>query len=92
MYPGIKKRLDKKSSALDILSSRYSCDYKPSDEQFYYSKLNFKVNKNLYQRIWFIMLARRPAPKPLSIFITATPAAQLFSIARSAERPPKDAP
>ena len=38
------------------------------------------------------MLARYPAPNPLSIFTTLTPLAQEFSIERSAETPPKDAP
>ena len=32
------------------------------------------------------------APKPLSMFTTETPVAQLFSMARSAVRPPKLAP
>jgi len=34
-----------------------------------------------------IMLAIYPAPKPLSMFTTATPAEQLLSMARSAARP-----
>ena len=37
-------------------------------------------------------LAVYPAPKPLSIFTTVTPAAQLFSIVSSAARPSKVAP
>jgi len=40
----------------------------------------------------FTRCAKYPAPKPLSIFITATPAAQEFSIASSADSPPKLAP
>ena len=42
--------------------------------------------------IWLIMLARYPAPKPLSIFTTDTPLAQLFSMDSRADRPPKLAP
>ena len=38
------------------------------------------------------MLARYPAPKPLSIFTTLTPLAQEFSMESSADTPPKDAP
>ena len=34
-----------------------------------------------------MIAANRPAPKPLSIFTTPTPAAQLFSMASSADRP-----
>ena len=34
-----------------------------------------------------IMLAMYPAPKPLSMLTTATPAEQLLSMARSADRP-----
>ncbi len=41
---------------------------------------------------WLIKLAILPAPKPLSMFTTDTPEAQLFSIARSAVIPPKLAP
>ena len=33
-----------------------------------------------------------PAPNPLSMFTTAVPAAQEFSMASSADRPPKFAP
>ena len=39
-----------------------------------------------------MLAAMYPAPKPLSMFTTATPPAQLFSIARSGARPPKLAP
>lgn len=39
-----------------------------------------------------IMLAKYPAPKPLSIFTTLTPLAQEFSMDSSAESPPKLAP
>lgn len=39
-----------------------------------------------------IKLAATPAPKPLSMFTTRTPAAQEFNIANSAARPPKLAP
>ena len=37
-------------------------------------------------------LARWPAPKPLSMFTTARPEAQLDSMPSRAVRPPKDAP
>lgn len=40
----------------------------------------------------FILLARTPAPKPLSILTTETPAAQLLSIASNAVKPWNDAP
>ena len=36
--------------------------------------------------------AAYPAPNPLSMFTTVTPAAQEFSIARSAANPPNEAP
>jgi hypothetical protein len=39
-----------------------------------------------------IRWARQAAPKPLSMFTTPTPAAHEFSIAKSAEMPPKLAP
>lgn len=42
--------------------------------------------------MWLIMLARYPAPKPLSMFTTDTPLAQEFSMDSSADTPPKDAP
>ena len=38
------------------------------------------------------MLARYPAPNPLSIFTTLTPLAQEFSMESRADTPPKDAP
>ena len=41
---------------------------------------------------WLMRLAMHPAPKPLSMFTTDTPLAQLFSIPSSAARPPKLAP
>ena len=40
----------------------------------------------------FTICAKYPAPKPLSIFMTATPAAHEFNIASSAASPPKLAP
>lgn len=40
----------------------------------------------------FIILARNPAPKPLSIFTTLVPLAQLVNIPSNAESPPKLAP
>ena len=40
----------------------------------------------------FTRCAKYPAPKPLSMFMTATPAAQELSIASSAASPPKLAP
>ena len=48
--------------------------------------------RHLRASIWFIMLARYPAPKPLSMFTTDTPLAQELSILRRAARPPKAAP
>ena len=39
-----------------------------------------------------IRWAMQPAPKPLSIFITPTPAAQEFSMVNNAAKPPKCAP
>ena len=47
---------------------------------------------HFFAPIWLIRLARNPAPKPLSMFTTLTPAAHEFSIARSAVTPPKAAP
>ena len=41
---------------------------------------------------WLIADATQAAPKPLSMFTTATPLAQLFSMPSSAARPPKLAP
>jgi len=41
---------------------------------------------------WLIMLARYPAPNPLSMFTTLTPLAQELSMERRAESPPNDAP
>ena len=41
---------------------------------------------------WLMLLARAAAPKPLSMLTTATPEAQLLSMARSAASPPKAAP
>ena len=43
-------------------------------------------------RIWLILWARKPAPKPLSILTTLTPLAQEFSMASSAANPPRLAP
>lgn len=42
--------------------------------------------------MWLIMLARYPAPKPLSMFTTLTPLAQELSIASKAATPPNEAP
>ena len=42
--------------------------------------------------IWLIRLARKPAPKPLSMFTTLMPLAQELSMDSSAESPPKLAP
>ena len=42
--------------------------------------------------IWLIMLARYPAPNPLSMLTTETPDAQELSIESSADSPPNDAP
>ena len=41
---------------------------------------------------WLIILARYPAPKPLSMFTTLTPLAQELSMDSRAARPPKAAP
>ena len=46
----------------------------------------------LFTSIWLIMLARYPAPKPLSMFTTDTPLAQELSIDSRADRPWKEAP
>lgn len=42
--------------------------------------------------IWLIMLARYPAPNPLSMFTTLTPLAQELSMDKSADKPLKLAP
>ena len=42
--------------------------------------------------IWLMRLARKPAPKPLSMFTTLTPLAQEFSMDKRALMPPKEAP
>ena len=42
--------------------------------------------------IWLMRLARKPAPKPLSMFTTLMPLAQELSMDSSAESPPKLAP
>ena len=42
--------------------------------------------------MWLMRLARKPAPKPLSMFTTLTPAAHEFSMASSAVTPPNDDP
>ena len=44
------------------------------------------------QRRWLILLASTPAPKPLSMLTTLTPAAQLLSIAKRAVTPWNAAP
>ena len=41
---------------------------------------------------WLIWLAMQAAPKPLSMFTTATPGAHEFSMPSSAATPPKLAP
>ncbi len=41
---------------------------------------------------WLIMLARQPAPKPLSMLTTLTPLAHELSIESRAASPPNDAP
>src|SRR5207247_4220369 len=38
---------------------------------------------------WLMRVAAAAAPKPLSIFTTTTPAAQVLSMPRSAARPPR---
>lgn len=43
------------------------------------------------QRV-LILCARQPAPKPLSMFMTAMPGTQELSIAKSAVRPPRLVP
>ena len=42
--------------------------------------------------MWLMRLARKPAPKPLSMFTTLTPAAHEFSMERSAVTPPNEEP
>ena len=42
--------------------------------------------------MWLMRCARNPAPKPLSMFTTETPAAHELSIASSADTPPNAAP
>ena len=42
--------------------------------------------------IWLIREARKPAPKPLSMFTTLIPLAQEFSMAKRAASPPRLAP
>ena len=49
-----------------------------------------RLRRRFYK--WLIILARYPAPKPLSMFTTLTPLAQEFSIDSRAARPPKAAP
>ena len=43
-------------------------------------------------RSWLMRVAAQAAPKPLSMFTTVIPDAQLLSIANSAASPPNDAP
>ena len=45
-----------------------------------------------HQSFRLIRAARQPAPKPLSMFTTATPVAQELSMVSSAANPPKEAP
>ena len=45
-----------------------------------------------WEEALLIMLARYPAPKPLSMFTTLIPLAQELSIASRAATPPNDAP
>src|SRR5262249_39092582 len=40
-----------------------------------------------HQRRWFMRVAAAAAPKPLSMFTTTTPAAQVLSMPRRAARP-----
>ena len=47
---------------------------------------------HFFTSMWLIILARYPAPKPLSMFTTDTPLAQEFSMDSRADTPPKDAP
>ena len=42
--------------------------------------------------MWLMRLARKPAPKPLSMFTTLTPLAQELSMLSRADTPPKEAP
>ena len=55
-------------------------------------KVKVKGPHRLFSFGWLMRFARKPAPNPLSIFTTDTPAAQEFSIDRSAESPLKEAP
>lgn len=52
----------------------------------------FHPSALLFPSIWLIMLARYPAPKPLSILTTDTPLAQELSMESNADKPWKDAP
>ena len=45
-----------------------------------------------FPSIRLIRLARKPAPKPLSILTTLTPLAQEFSMDNNALKPPNEAP
>ena len=47
---------------------------------------------HFFTSMWLIILARYPAPKPLSMFTTDTPLAQEFSMDNRADTPPKEAP
>ena len=48
--------------------------------------------RGFFASIWLIMLARYPAPNPLSMLTTDTPLAQELSMERSAESPSNAAP
>ena len=49
-------------------------------------------NFHFFASIWLIMLARYPAPNPLSMLTTDTPLAQELSMERRADNPSKAAP
>ena len=52
----------------------------------------YKHRSHFPAPIWFMRLAMKPAPNPLSIFTQATPLAHELSIERRAESPWNDAP
>ena len=83
---GIRHEL-KKSGGQHVAGSAHAAVYVES----LHSKSSFPVPPVLAS-IWLILLARNPAPKPLSMLTTDTPAAQELSMDSSADTPPNDAP
>ena len=86
------KRFKGKFSGLKILGIKYQKNNKGGfSSKLAALKLIFEVMQEKIQHL-LIFAARTPAPKPLSILTTETPAAQLFSIAKSAAMPLNAAP